>query len=332
MISRRRFLSVVAAFGAAGPFAGPRAATQPLVSTWRGNALGALASLTLVDPDRARARRAIAACVAEVRRLESIFSLYRSDSALSRLNAQGELRDPPQELVELLSFALSVAAASAGAFDPSVQPLYRLHALHAAHAPGGAPSRSEIERALRLVDYRAVEVEAARIGFGRPGMALTLNGVAQGFITDRVADRLRAEGFGNVLVDLGEARALGHRADGQPWQAAVRDPRNPDRTLLDLSLGDDSERTSALATSAGYGTRFGADPRRHHLLDPHTGESANHYASVSVCAPRATVADALSTALFVSPAPRLEALLRHYPAARSYVVDASGHITRHGAV
>jgi FAD:protein FMN transferase len=331
MTSRRRFLSVFAAYGALAPLGRLHAAPHPHVSTWRGSALGAFASLTLVHPDRARARRAIEGCITEVARLESIFSLYRPDSALSRLNASGELRNPPQELVELLAFALSVAAASSGAFDPTVQPLYRLHASHAASARQEAPSARELEQVLRLVDYRAVAVEPTRIGFARRGMALTLNGIAQGFITDRVADRLRADGFGNVLVDLGEARALGNRADGIAWQGALRDPRNPDLMLLELPLGDGVGRAASLATSAGDGTRFGDDPRRHHLLDPHTGESANHHASISVSAPRATLADALSTAFFVSPESQFEVLLRRYPTVRAYVVDASGHLAAHGA-
>ena len=77
---------------------------------------------------------------------------------------------------------------------------------------------------------------------------------------------------------------------------------------------------------------FGADPRTHHLLDPRTGESANHYLSVSVIAPRATLADGLSTALYVSAPQKAQLVLRDYPSARAYMVDAAGRVSRPGPI
>src|SRR5690606_7486502 len=139
-------------------------------------------------PDRDFARATIDRCVAEIDRLESIFSLYRPQSALVRLNAAGTLVQPPVELVELLSFALALARRSEGAFDPTVQPLYRLLAEHFAQ-PGATPAGPDaraIGRVLESVGHRHVELDAALVRLHRPGMAVTLNGVAQGFITDRV--------------------------------------------------------------------------------------------------------------------------------------------------
>ncbi|HUG21062.1 FAD:protein FMN transferase [Piscinibacter sp.] len=326
---RRRFLSIVATCAALAPLSVARAAAASQVSVWRGTALGALATMTLVHPDRATARAQLEECVREVQRLEAIFSLYRADSAISRLNNAGELREPPQELVELLSFGLALSQRSAGAFDPTVQPLYRLYATHFATpgaAPGGPPAPA-IARVLRLVDGEAIDLRPDLIRLRRPGMAITLNGVAQGFITDRVADMLRAGGFTDVLVDLGEARALGQRPGGGSWRAGIADPRQPARTILELPLGSDRGALPALATSAGHGTRFGPDPRVHHLLDPHTGRSANHYLSVSVAAARATLADGLSTTLAIMSPARAAAMLRNYPSTRAYLVDASGQLT-----
>lgn len=292
--------------------------------------MGALASMTLVHPDRARARVQIEDCLREVQRLEAVFSLYRADSAISRLNADGELRAPPSELVELLSVGLALSRHSAGAFDPTVQPLYRLYANHFA-APGaapGGPPRQAIARVLRLLDFSAIELRPDVIRLRRPGMAITLNGIAQGFMTDRVTDMLQAAGFANVLVYLGEARALGLGPGGQAWRASIADPRWPARSILELPLGSThGALPPALATSAGHGTQFGPDPRIHHLLDPRTGRSANHGLSVSVLAPRATLADGLSTTLAILPPGRVDAVLRNYPSTRAYLVDASSQLT-----
>jgi thiamine biosynthesis lipoprotein len=271
----------------------------------------------------------LARCVAEIERLESIFSLYRSDSALSRLNAAGVLDDPPPELLELLSFGLSLARASEGAFDPTVQPLMRLSFEHISR-PGAAsagPSPAAIAQARRRVGFADVAVDPARIRLVRAGAGITLNGVAQGFVTDRVTDLLLANGFDDVLVDLGEGRALGKRPDGRSWRAGVADPAEPARTLFELPLGNGRGQHPALATSGGYGTRFGPDPLVHHLLDPRTGRSANHYASVSVAAPRATLADGLSTTLSVLGPAHRATLLARYPSVRAWFVDAAGRVT-----
>ena len=331
MLNRRRFLTIAASCAAAGAVASPLgfAATSTPPSEWRGVAMGAAASMTLVHPDRAHAREIIARCVQEIERLEAVFSLYRADSALSRLNATGSLERPPHELVELLSFSLSLAELSRGAFDPTVQPLLRLYFEHFS-TPGASPSGPSaqvIAETTRRVGFSDVEVGADRIRLGRRGAAITLNGVAQGFVTDRVADLLLANGFGDVLIDLGEGRALGHRQDGSAWRAAVVDPTDPHRTLFDLSLGTTRGLRPALATSGGYGTRFGSNPLVHHLLDPRTGRSANHYASVSVNAPRATLADGLSTTLSILPSAQGAALLSNYPSARAWFVDAAGRVT-----
>ncbi|MCO5121652.1 MAG: FAD:protein FMN transferase [Burkholderiaceae bacterium] len=330
MKPRRRFLAIAASAGAIAslPSLARASTSTAATSTWKGIALGASASMTLVHPDRELARAAIDDCVAEIDRLESIFSLYRPQSALVRLNRAGMLAQPPQELVELLSFALALARRSDGAFDPTVQPLYRLLADHFAR-PGAAPdgpAPDEIARALESIGHRHVELEADIVRLHRPGMAITLNGVAQGFITDRIGGRLRLAGFDNVLVDIGEALALGRRADGHPWRAAVADPRRGDRTLFELDIGNAPGAWPALASSAGSGTRFGPSTRRHHLLDPRTGASASHHAGVTVAAPRATLADGLSTMLSVLSPARARAMLPAWPEARAWFIAADGRV------
>lgn len=332
MNTRRRFLAIAASAGAiAGlPALASANTSASATSTWKGVALGAPASMTLVHPDRDFARATIQRCVAEIDRLESIFSLYRPQSALVRLNAAGVLAQPPAELVELLSFALSMARHSEGAFDPTVQPLYRLLAAHFAQ-PGAAPAGPDaraIGRVLESVGHRHVELTAGLIRLHRPAMAITLNGVAQGFITDRVGGLLRRAGFDNVLVDIGEALALGRRADGEPWRAAIADPRGSDRRLFELEIGDIPGALPALASSAGSGTRFGESTRLHHLLDPRTGASAMHHAGVTVAAPRATLADGLSTTLSVVAPAQAPAVLAAWPEARAWFIEADGRIER----
>jgi len=290
-ITRRRAMQIVAAAGASCLLPGASSA-RVTSQTWRGTALGGEASIQIHVADRRYGEELLGQCVAEIRRLEQVFSLYRSSSALSQLNRHGGLDAPPADLVSLLEKARCFSDMTEGAFDVTAQPLWDLYAEHfqdPAADPDG-PNRNDILRILELVNYRAVNVSTHRIALGRPGMGITLNGIAQGYITDRVSDLLRSAGLTHVLVDLGELRALGRHPEGRSWLVGIRSPVDVDQMTGSIPL-----ESAALATSGGYGTRFDATGTYHHLFDPRTGFCTNRYLDMTVIAPNATMADALST-------------------------------------
>jgi thiamine biosynthesis lipoprotein len=253
--------------------------------------------MTLAGVDQLDARPIFAALEAEIARLEKVFSLYRDDSALVRLNRTGRLSAPPAELLEVLGLCDALHAATEGAFDPTVQPLWT------ALAEGGDPAAAR-----GRIGWRGVSFDAGEVRLRHAGMALTLNGIAQGYVTDRIAAALRRRGFGDVLVDIGEVAALGRRADGAPWQAGVATPDG--RIVQRVALRD-----RALATSAPRGTVLDRAAGQGHILDPR-GAGAPARALVSVSAPRADIADGLSTALCLMEAPAAEAAIASFGDAR----------------
>ena len=305
-VTRRRALTIAAGVtglglaGGLGAFSQRSPSPETSLHSWRGTALGADTHLLIAGLDEREAQRLVALALAEIERLEKIYSLYRADSALVRLNAEGALSHPPAELVALLERARQWSELSGGAFDVTVQPLWQLYQQHFATA--GADPRGPSERALAAaserVDYRALEISSSRIALARPGMAVTLNGIAQGEITDRVADLLRAEGLQHALIDLGEFRALSTHPSGRPWAVGLRDPHDEASLHAKVPLID-----RALATSATTGTRFDSQGRHHHLFDPHAGRPSRGLVSASVIARRACDADAFSTALLATPEP-----------------------------
>ena len=318
-VSRRRALSVIA--GAAGLMvapAGRNGPSEPPIYRWRGAALGAEASLQLAHPDRNAAARAVNRGLEEITRLERIFSLHRPDSELSRLNRDGRLEVASHDLRILLAESRRFGELSDGAFDVTVQPLWQLYATHFAAHPEAAlgPHGPQLRAARRLVDYRAIALDGARIRLLRPGMAVTLNGIAQGYITDRVAELLRDAGFASVLVQLGETFAGHPPSDGRPWRIGISDPFAPDRWIETVDAVD-----LAIATSSGHATRFDAAGRHHHLFDPSTGQCANRCASVTVLARDAATADALSTTLAILPLSAAADLLRQVKAAAFHVAS-----------
>ena len=302
-IDRRRFLQIAAAVTLL-PGAG-FAATSDF--RWRGVALGARSSMVLAGVDQARGQEIAARMQAEIDRLDAIFSLYRGNSAIRALTARGRLTAPPAELLEALSLCSALVAATGGAFDPTVQPVWRLHAERLRQ--GRKPSRGEVTEACGVVGWDNVAFGPDEIAFRRPGMAITLNGVAQGYITDRIAALLRAEGMRDVLIDMGEIAATGGHSDGSPWQAGIADPQGSVVRRIQL-------RDRALATSAPRGTVLDPDGRVGHIFDPRTGATAERWNLVSVSAPTAAIADGLSTGFCLMPRSGMAAALELHDGAK----------------
>jgi len=318
-ISRRNVLKILAATAAlpAGVLLLRGRAAAPAPVQWHGETLGARASLTLWHSDPGVARRTIARMRTEIERLEGVFSLYRSDSEISRLNRNGALPRPSGDLLTVLDESRRIAEVSGGAFDPTVQPLWNVYAGAGAAVATGGPDPAILAEARALTDFTAIDAGPRAIGFGKARMAITLNGIAQGYITDRITDLLRNEGFEQAMVELGETRALGAAPGGQPFNVGLMNPAAPGIVDRAVTLADE-----ALSVSGGYGMRFGGDA--HHIFDPATGRSANRLLDVAVVAPRAIHADALSTAIFVAGEQRASDILRAYPPARAMITRSDG--------
>jgi thiamine biosynthesis lipoprotein len=280
-------------------------------------ALGAEVSITLIHSDAAAAEHALTSAFAELRLVDSIMSLYRPDSQLSRLNAVGSLSDPHPYLTSVLVAAQAMAQRTEGAFDTTVQPLWSIW--DAARKRGEDPDPARIADAVRRIGWRQVDVSPARIRFLREGGAITLNGIAQGFAADRALEALRRRGIQHALVNSGEVGTLGGKADGEDWRIGVQHPRQEDAFLCLALLRD-----RCLSTSGDYATSFRPDRREHHILDPRTGRSPQVFSSVSVAARTAIEADALSTAVFVLGAEKGLQLVRDTPDADALLVFKDG--------
>ena len=293
-LTRRRFLAISAATAAL-----PAHASTVPTATWRGIALGAPASLQLVGLEQSQAQPIFSAVEAELSRLELIFSLYKEGSELRRLNANGILRNPSSDLLEVLSLAGSIHETTGGAFDPSIQPLWLATAQ--GMNPSGQPQSS---------NWQYLSFDSRQIKFNTPhnnDMALTLNGIAQGAVTDRIASLLRGFGLRDVLVDMGEIAASGTSSDGKPWQVGVADPTDQVVNRVRLS-------NRAMATSAPDMPDLSGRARRH-IMPPTPAHQIRQFL-VSVSAPTAAIADGLSTACCLLNNAEIERALAQFPGAQ----------------
>lgn len=294
-INRRRFITIVAGASFAG-IAFP-AVAKPMI--WRGVVLGADAKLAILGLPNHDAKRLIDRAIEEANRLENIFSLYRPESSISDLNRFGVLENPPLDFISLLSTVDRIYNASGGYFDPTIQPLWETFAEHR-----GRPSSELIEESIRLVGWENVKFSPGVIKFGKRDMAMTLNGIAQGFITDRIAQLFRNEGLKNAIVKMGEISALGCNDDGNPWDIGLANLGDgvADETI---QLTDNS-----IATSSAGAAMF--DEEIGHILNPKQGmPSHSLWQRVSVIHKSATIADGVSTAASLMNEGKIADMLKH---------------------
>jgi len=242
--------------------------------------------------------------------LESRFSVYRTDSDISRINAAAGEHPVPvaPETAQLLEKCAFYSRKSDGAFDATIGPALALW--RESSRKSTMPSPGEIRAAAALVDYRLLAVEGNAAMLQKKGMSADLGGIAKGFAVDVCLNRLQESGVRNVMVDLGgNMRCLGSPDGSRQWLIGVRHPFDRSRIIGRLSLASGA----AVATSGNYerfveiqGRKFG------HILDPRSGLPADEMASVTVTARSACEADALSTAIFVLGMERGARLLQQF--------------------
>ena len=294
-MDRRRFLmgtGSLALAGVGGLFFNRTAAARELRETRRESwALGTAIKLVVLHDDESAANKALDAAFAEIDLIESVMSIYRPASQISRLNTAGFLKDPHPHFVAVLEHAQKMALDSDGAFDVTVQPLWQLFS--DAKKQKALPSDGEVATARAKVDYRKLRVSSDEIRVDS-GMQITLNGIAQGFAVDRTMAVLRENGIEHALIDTGEEGVIGRKAGGERWRAGIQHPRVTDALSAVIQLDG-----RCLSTSGDYQTYFSDDFANNHIFDPRTGFSPREFSSVSVLATTGTEADALSTAVFV---------------------------------
>ncbi len=282
-------------------------------------ALGTKVAITAFHQDARSVDAALNSAFAAIEQVEELMSLYRLESQITQLNHNQTLRDPHPDLVYVLETAQRLSEKSKGAFDVTIQPVWRL--FFEAAQKGVSPSQAELALALEKVDWRSLKVESKAVRLANPETAITLNGIAQGFAADKASEALKAYGVRSALIDTGEIGSIGHPAEREGWTIGIKHPRKEDAFL---GLAKLDER--CLATSGDYETYFSDDFRHNHLLDARTGRSPRDLSSVSVVATTAMEADALSTAAFTMGLTEGKKLIEKESNADALFVTKSGQL------
>jgi thiamine biosynthesis lipoprotein len=282
--------------------------------------MGTRAQVTVAGEYRER----LPGLAAEVRAifdaLESRLTTYRRDSEISRLAAAAG--GPPLEVsgdtFRVLELSKHYGELTGGAFDITVSPLVRLWGF-GGPPPPGPPHPGLIEEELKRVGFRRMELREGKVSLAA-GTSVDLGGIGKGYAVDAAYEALRRSGVLAAMVDLGgNIRVRGQAEAGFNWTIGVRNPFDKQKVVGKISLADGM----AVATSGNYERFVEMSGRRFsHILDPRTGYPVEGMAGVTVVAPDATMADALSTGCFVlGMGPSLEVLRKTAGAEALFVPD-----------
>lgn len=199
------------------------------------------------------------------------------------------------EAAALISTSLDIAAMTDGAFEPTIGPVSVLWDIT---GNPQVPSQTDLQEALELVDYKSVIIDGNKVSLAKAGMMLDLGGIAKGYAADIAAQIYKKHGIKSALLNLGgNIYAFGTRKDGKDWRIGLKDPfGQPGDCSAVVSVNNKS-----VVTSGSYERFFVSDGQKyHHIFDPFTGYPVqNGLLSVTVVCENSTIADALSTALFV---------------------------------
>lgn len=241
----------------------------------------------------------------EILRLDSLFSIGKEASDVSRLNIHGEAEIAP-ETAEVLAYGQEISQATGGALELTIAPLVDCWGWYDGNT--AVPDAAALSQALSLVDGGGLTLNDNQASLSRSGMAVDLGCIAKGYTASHVAQMLSERGVSSALINLGgNVQTLGTKPDGSDWVIGIADASDPAAYLGTLSVSD-----CAVVTSGDYQRYFEEDGRRyHHILDPKTGyPTDNGLHSVTVVCDDGTLADGLSTALFVMGLSQAEAFWR----------------------
>jgi thiamine biosynthesis lipoprotein len=304
--------------------------TWPAFAGWHSDnqdIMGTRISVSLWHDDADQGRKAVAAVMAEMRRIDAEYSPYIETSQLSRANRLAPAATAANplaistELAQILDKSLYYSRLSDGAFDITFASLGRYYD----YRKGQKPSAEQRQALLPAIDYRLVKLDMKMPGlyFAHPKVYLDLGGIAKGYAVDRGMAIVREFGVEHASISAGgDSRVIGTK-EGRPWMVGIKNPRGEDGVAIALPL-----ENCAISTSGDYERYFiDADGNRvHHILNPRTGESTSGIASASIIGPEGFDTDPLSTTVFVLGVEKGLALINKLPGFDAVIITTAGKV------
>ena len=241
-----------------------------------------------------KGENAVKAAGNEVNRIDALLSVQNKNSEIYKLNRDKSI-SAASDTLALVNRGIEIYTLTDGAFDITIEPLSRLWGFYTG-LENRIPTQEEIDNALKFVGAENIKIDKSNIILNEE-TSLDLGGIAKGYASSIAAQILKERGVSSAIISLGgNIRTVGTKPNGSKWNIGITDPDDNTKEIGILSVSD-----TAVVTSGGYQRYFEENGQiYHHIIDTKTGYPAKSgLKSVTVVSKDDTLADALSTGLFV---------------------------------
>ncbi len=284
-------------------------------------AMGTIVQITVLDSSAKQGQAAIDSAFKEINRVASLFYEGNPQSPLYQFNQpQVSALKMPREVLKLIARSRQISQKTEGTFDMAVGRLLSLYNFKDKNPK--FPEAVAIQQARQFIGYKHLHInwEEGKLLSDEPGLQLATGGIVKGYAVDRAISILQEQNVAGALVNAGGDMRPLPRFDQKQWTVGIRHPRKTNKVLYILEISD-----KAVTTSGDYEKYFMHKGQRiHHILDPRTGYPADSCQSVTVIAPRAELADALATGMFVAGPTRGQILIQQFPDCEALWIDKNG--------
>ena len=287
--------------------------------------MGSRFDITVVAKDQVEADEYIDLAVSEITRIEQLISSWDSNSQTSEVNRNAGLRPVKvdAELFDLIQRAIGISKLTDGAFDVSYASMDKIWKFDGSMTV--MPSADSIKASVSKVGFQNIvlDKESSTVFLKLKGMKIGFGAIGKGYAADKAKDLLISKGVVSGIINAsGDMNTWGKQPDGSEWKVAITNPmaKNKVFALLPITNG-------AVVTSGNYEkyVTFN-DVRYTHIIDPRSGYPATGIISVTVFAPKAELADALATSVFVMGIEVGSNRINQLPKVECIIIDDKGNI------
>ena len=287
--------------------------------------MGSRFDITVVANDSVHAKSYIDAAIVEIIRIEKLISSWDVNSQTSEINRNAGIKPVKVdgELFQLIERAIGISGLTDGAFDISYASMDQIWKFDGSVKQ--IPSKEDVYVSVSKVGFQNIELdkEHSTVFLKQEGMKIGFGAIGKGYAADKAKDLLIAKGVSSGIINAsGDMNTWGKQPNGKEWQVALTNPLNKDKVFALLPV-----KNGAVVTSGNYekylvinGTRYS------HIIDPRTGYPARGLISVTVFAPKAELADALATSVFVMGKEVGLNLINQLPKIECIIIDEKGNI------
>ncbi|WP_408914519.1 FAD:protein FMN transferase [Christiangramia sp. SM2212] len=293
--------------------------------------MGSRFEVTVVAKDSLDANRSIDLAIQEITRIEKLISSWDPDSQTSEINNHAGLRpvNVDKELFDLIERCLKISEVTDGAFDISYASMDRIWKFDGSMK--NMPSEDEIKNSVEKVGYKNIQLdkENSTVFLKKAGMKIGFGGIGKGYAADKAKSLLISKGVTAGIINAsGDMNTWGKQPNGQEWKVAITNPYNKDKAFAVLPIND-----SAVVTSGDYEKFVTFNNVRYaHIIDPRTGYPSTGIISVTVFAPKAELADALATSVFVMGIEAGVNRIEQLPGIECIIIDVNGKVHTTGNI